>query len=75
MNSAIIKLFLYGDNEWVLLTRAPTSTRLHLSQVIGKSPKFWPKNSKMPILPEHWHIWYLKDADCYSDISFLNFQV
>ena len=28
----------------------------------------------MFVLPKNWHTRYLKDADFYSDISFLNFQ-
>ena len=36
--------------------------------------RFGPKNSKLFVLPESWHTWYLKDADSYSGISFLNFQ-
>ena len=38
---------------------------------------FWanldPKSQSCP-LPENWHIWYLKNADSYSNIIFLNFQ-
>ena len=29
--------------------------------------KFGPKNSKLFILTENWHIWYIEDADSYSD--------
>ena len=36
--------------------------------------KFGPKKSKISVLPENWHTEYLKDADIYSDISFLNLQ-
>ena len=36
--------------------------------------KFGPKNSKLSILSENWYTWYLKDADSYSNISFLNFK-
>ena len=35
--------------------------------------KFGPKKSKFSILPENWHIWYLKEADSCSGSSFLNF--
>ena len=33
-----------------------------------------PKNSKFFILTKNWHTWYIKDADSYSDNSFLNCQ-
>ena len=36
--------------------------------------KFEPKNSKLFILIENWHTWYIEDADSYSDNSFLNCQ-
>ena len=36
--------------------------------------KFGPKKTKLSVLSENWRIWYLKEADSYSDISFLNFQ-
>ena len=36
--------------------------------------KFGSKNSKLSILSENWYTWYLKDADSYSNISFLNFK-
>ena len=36
--------------------------------------KFSPKNSKMFVWSENWYIWYLKYADSYSNISFLNFK-
>ena len=36
--------------------------------------KIGPKKSKLFVLPENWHIEYLKDVDPYSDISFLSFQ-
>ena len=36
--------------------------------------EFRTKMSKLTILPENWHTWYLQNADSYSDISFLNFQ-
>ena len=32
------------------------------------------KKSKLFVLPENWYTWYFKDADFYSNISFLNFQ-
>ena len=36
--------------------------------------KFGPKNSKLRVLSKKWYTWYLKDADFYSNISFLNFK-
>ena len=36
--------------------------------------KFGPNKSKSLILSENWCTWYLKDADSYSNISFLNFK-
>ena len=36
--------------------------------------KFGPKNSKLCILTENWHTWYIEDADSYSVNSFLNCQ-
>ena len=36
--------------------------------------KFGSKNSKLFILTENWHTWYIEDADSYSDNSFLNCQ-
>ena len=35
--------------------------------------KFRLKNTKLYFLAENWHLWYLKDADSYSNISLLNF--
>ena len=37
--------------------------------------KFGPKKSKLPVLTENWYIWYLKDADSYFNISFMNFYI
>ena len=34
--------------------------------------KFGPKKSKFSILPENWHIWYLKEVNSCSGSSFLN---
>ena len=36
--------------------------------------KFGPKKSKLLVLPEDWHTWYLEDVDSYSNISFLNLE-
>ena len=36
--------------------------------------KFGPKNSKLFILTEKCHTWYIEDVDSYSDNSFLNCQ-
>ena len=36
--------------------------------------KFGLKKWKFSVLSENWHTWYLKDADSYSNISFLKFQ-
>ena len=36
--------------------------------------KFGPKKSRMSVLFENWDIWYLKHADSYPNISFLNFK-
>ena len=36
--------------------------------------KFGPKNSKLFILTNNWHTWYIENADSYSDNSFLNCQ-
>ena len=36
--------------------------------------KSGPKNSKLFILTETWHTWYIEDADSYSNNSFLNCQ-
>ena len=36
--------------------------------------KFGPKKSKLSVLFENWHTEYFKDADSYSEISFLKFQ-
>ena len=44
-------------------------------KVIRQFPKFRQKNPKLFVLPENWHTCYLEDADSYSDISFLNFQL
>ena len=32
--------------------------------------KFWPKKSKLPVLSENCHTWYLNDADSYSKFIF-----
>ena len=39
---------------------------------MGNFPKFRPKNSKLSILTENWHIWYLGGVD--SESRFLKFQ-
>ena len=36
--------------------------------------KFGPRNSKLFILTENWHTWYMEDADSYSGNSFLKCQ-
>ena len=36
--------------------------------------KFGAKISKVSVLYENWYTWYLKDADSYSNITFLNFK-
>ena len=36
--------------------------------------KFGPKDLKLSVLSENWYIRYLKDADSYSNISFLDFK-
>ena len=37
--------------------------------------KFGPKESKLPVLLENWHTWYLEGGSSYSSICFLNFQL
>ena len=37
--------------------------------------KFGPKKSKLSVLSENWCTEYFKDADSYSNISFLNFKI
>ena len=37
--------------------------------------KFVPKKSKLSVLSESWYTWYLEDANSYSKICFLNFQL
>ena len=37
---------------------------------MGNFPKFRPKNSKLSILTENWHTWYLGDADFGSGLTF-----
>ena len=44
---------------------------LTLKSILGKSG---PKKSKLSVLSKNWYTWYLKDADSYSNISFLNFK-
>ena len=39
---------------------------------MGNFPKFRPKNSKLSIFTENWHIWYLGGVD--SESRFLKFQ-
>ena len=36
--------------------------------------KFQLKKSKSSVLSENWYTWYLKDADSYSNVSFVNFE-
>ena len=46
-----------------------------MNQFLGKLlGKFGPKKSNLFILPENWDTLHLKDADSYSEISFLNFK-
>ena len=58
-----------------------TSTHLHPTHYFSQFPtlnpflgKFGPKNSKLFILTENRHTWYIEDADSYSENSFLNCQ-
>ena len=37
--------------------------------------KFGPKKSKLSVLSENWHAWYLEDTDSYSEFNFLNFKL
>ena len=37
--------------------------------------KFGPKYSKLAVLSENWYTWYLKDADSYFSICFLNLEL
>ena len=43
-----------------------------LVSILGK---FWPKKSKLSALTENCHTCYLDDADSYSNIRFMNFQL
>ena len=55
-----------------------SESRLRFLKLRPQNPflvKFGPKKSKLFILSENWHTWYLEDADTYSDISFLNFKI
>ena len=36
--------------------------------------KFGPKKTKLFILSQNWHTWYLRNPDSYSNISFLKFR-
>ena len=38
------------------------------------SGKYGLKKSKLSVLSENWHTWYLRDADSYCNINFLKFQ-
>ena len=33
--------------------------------------QIWAKKSKLSVLTENWHTWYLEDADSYSNIGFM----
>ena len=37
--------------------------------------KFRLKRLKLPVLPGNWHSEYLENADSYSNVTFLNFQL
>ena len=37
--------------------------------------KFGSNKSKLTVLTENWHTWYLEDAGSYSNISFMNFRL
>ena len=55
-----------------------SESRLRFLKLRPQNPflvKFGPKKSKLFVLSENWHTWYLEDADTYSDISFLNFKI
>ena len=41
---------------------------------LGNFLKFRWKNSKLSVLPENWHTWYLGGADSKSTIRFLKFR-
>ena len=42
---------------------------------MGNFPKFRWKNSKLSVLPENWHTWYLGGADSKSTLRFLKFRL
>ena len=52
----------------------PAHFNLHSSPSTSNFPKFRPKNSKLSILTENWHTWYLGGADSESGFRFLKFQ-
>ena len=47
--------------------------RPKILHIIGQLPKFRPKNSKLSILIENWHAWYIVGADSESRLRFLKF--
>ena len=54
-----------------MLILIPTLVFCILNPFLGN---FGPKKSKLSILPENWHTWYLEDADSYFNICLLNFK-
>ena len=53
---------------------------LKIGDLVSQGSWFWVQTlgkfgPKLSVLTENWHIWYNEDADSYSNISFLNFQL
>ena len=73
-----VKVVQFG---WKLAHRVSRQCWFLFQHYVSKFPtlnpfldKFGSKNSKLFILTENWHTWYIEDADSYSDNSFLNCQ-
>ena len=73
-----VKVVQFG---WKLAHRVSRRCWFLFQHYVSKFPtlnpfldKFGSKNSKLFILTENWHTWYIEDADSYSGNSFLNHQ-
>ena len=70
-----LKIGMYGISRMLILIFVFLHLFSEFQFLISFLGKFWPKKSTLSVLIENWHRWYLEDADSYSKISFMNFQL
>ena len=69
-----LKIGTHGISKMLILT-ATIVVFCNSDSKINCLGKFWPTKLKLSVLSKNWHTWYLKEANSYSDISFLKFRL